>query len=401
MPVDGLVAVLDRVEDGLEGVVMAQLVLDAPQRADRSRQLRRHQPQEVQVGLIQSQTRVDAHHERPECVLHTVGARQRDRHRLPGRLGPDAPRQRADHRGQVAADRGRPAPQRPRDAPRIFPVGQADGLREQRAVRPGGGDQPRHPRLPVDEVEGGERGVGVPGAQQVDELAAGFLHGRAPAGGFDRGRRQRAQDAEPSLAQHPGRGLAHRRADADHRPGGVAQRAVGVGEVALLEEPVAVARQEQVFRPAGDAVQGVLELRADDRPGLRPGLGARAAEAGGVLGLAEDGLPRIVVEHQEIRSPPDHHGEPGAEAGAEGDLERVRPRRGRPQRGPAPVARPDELGHAAAALEEPQSRVVLVSGHVAAPAVALALDAASLAAKLDLVRRPVRREVTREASRHG
>ena len=120
-------------------------------------------------------------------------------------------------------------------------------------------------------------------------------------------------------------GLGHRCEDTDDGAGFVANGAIGKGEVAFLGVAVALEEEQQVVGPGGiAAVDYALKHRADDVPDFGPDLAAGAAEGGGML--AGDDLPvSIVVEHDELGTPPDEDSEARVEAGGERDAKRLRP----------------------------------------------------------------------------
>jgi hypothetical protein len=134
-----------------------------------------------------------------------------------------------------------------------------------------------------------------------------------------------AQNAHPALAQDAVGCFYDCGLHVDNLALGVPQGAVRVGEVAFFQEAATVTGEKQVLGPAGVALQCVFKLLADNRPGLGPGLGARPPETGWVFGLAEDWLPCVVVAHDEIGAPPNHHRKARCEAGCDGCFEGVGP----------------------------------------------------------------------------
>ena len=91
-------------------------------------------------------------------------------------------------------------------------------------------------------------------------------------------------------------------ADAAGR-GVVGHRAVGDGEVGLLEEAVAVDLEEDVLHPGGRAaVERRVDQRPDDVPDLGPALAGRLAQGPGCL-APEDREVGVVVELDRSRAP--------------------------------------------------------------------------------------------------
>ena len=123
---------------------------------------------------------------------------------------------------------------------------------------------------------------------------------------------------QPALAEHPVGGLGHRAEDARHVAARVDDRAVGVREVALLREAVAVQDQQLVVRPRRAAPRHhLVEHRPDDVPDLRPHLVPRRPEGAWVL-AAEHRSVGVVVDHPQLRPPPQQDGEARGEADARG-----------------------------------------------------------------------------------
>src|SRR5882724_1419334 len=90
------------------------------------------------------------------------------------------------------------------------------------------------------------------------------------------------------------------------------------GEVALLTIPGAVGRKEEVVGEGRVAPpQRTLEHRSDDVPDVEPALASGSPQGTRVLAGAEYRTVGVVVERDQLRPPPDHHRDRGAEAEAE------------------------------------------------------------------------------------
>src|SRR4051812_48844813 len=99
-------------------------------------------------------------------------------------------------------------------------------------------------------MEQGKWRVWTAGAQNSHELAADRVQLVPPPGGSNCCSRQVAQLPQASFAEDAICRFAHYRVHAYDSACSVPQRTVRVGEVALLHEPLAIAGEQQVFRPA-------------------------------------------------------------------------------------------------------------------------------------------------------
>ena len=115
----------------------------------------------------------------------------------------------------------------------------------------------------------------------------------------------------------------------------VADRAVGEGEVALLEVAVAVEGEQQVVERDGLAAHRLPEHRADESQTSGKISGAGLPSARGCLVAPEDGPVAVVVEEDELGPPGDDHGEPRLEHDADRGAQALRPARDRAERGAA------------------------------------------------------------------
>ena len=156
----------------------------------------------------------------------------------------------------------------------------------------------------------------------------------------------------PPLGEHGLRGLGADDEDAADavRRRLVVDRAVAVGPVDLVQPAEARDRHGPVLVPGRAAARhDEVHLMADQVPDLRPDLAARLAERPRVALRAERAAVGVVVEAEEVRTPPDVHGVPGVEDEADGGLQRPRPSLGRAQRRRGPVVRAHERAHLATA----------------------------------------------------
>ena len=143
----------------------------------------------------------------------------------------------------------------------------------------------------------------------------------------------------------------------------VANGAVGVGEVGLLQIAEALHRQVLVVGERGLAgFEHAQQLSTDDVPVLGPHPDAGPAERG-MLVRPEDRDPRVVVDQGEFATPPDRHRVTGAEADADRGPQALRPLRHRPQRRGRPVERGHPGGHLAFAREGRNGAGVWRLGH--------------------------------------
>ena len=112
-----------------------------------------------------------------------------------------------------------------------------------------------------------------------------------------------AEQRDAAAGDHLGGGL---RRDVHHaldRAGGSADRRVGEGEVALLQEAAAVQGDGLVLDPGGSPPgHDRLHHRPDQVPGLREDLVRRPSEGARVL-VGDQRHVRLVVDESELRSP--------------------------------------------------------------------------------------------------
>ncbi len=189
---------------------------------------------------------------------------------------------------------------------------------------PGGG--PREADVDVGQVAGGgpqqrER----PGRYLADVLHVGEIRGQA------------AEQLEPAAHDDPRGGLGGDVEDALDPAVVAVDRRVGEREVALLQEPGPLQRQQRVLHPGRPGpVEDTLQHRPDDVPGLGEDLSARPPE--GTRVLLRDHLDVcLVVDEHELRSPHERDGEAGVQGQADRVAQRRAPRGRCPQRCRVPV----------------------------------------------------------------
>src|ERR1700728_4375531 len=104
------------------------------------------------------------------------------------------------------------------------------------------------------------------------------------------------------------RRVAHDAQETADGPVVVTDRAVGKGEVSLLQRAAAIEREHQVLLRERLAGVDTFEERLDGRPGFWETLLDAAPHGPRMLARPEDGTIRIVVEENVLRSPEDPHG---------------------------------------------------------------------------------------------
>ncbi|MGC4076235.1 MAG: hypothetical protein QM702_04235 [Rubrivivax sp.] len=193
----------------------------------------------------------------------------------------------------------------------------------------------------VVQIEQRERQVGVVLGEYRRDDAADTV-GRTSAGGA---RAQVAQQLQLALALHLGGGLLAGDEHAGDAGVVVARRAVREGEVGLLNEALALHRQQQVLVPGGAAAfEHTQRLRPEDVPDLGPDLGGGAAERLRVLGRQHRHVG-VVVDQPQLVAPPQRHRKPAVQHQRRGRTQADRPRVPRAQRRLAPGMGACQLGH--------------------------------------------------------
>ena len=204
----------------------------------------------------------------------------------------------------------------------------------------------------IQHVDRGERGVGTIIGESTQPRGADVLDGCAGLGGCEcRPLAQDAQRSQAAIAEDLLRRLGDSGEDSADRSRLVTDRAVGVGEVRLLQ--VAEALHRQVLVVGERCLPGcehTLQLLSDDVPVFGPHGHAGESE-GRVLVGPENRYPRVVVEHRKVRTPPDHHRVARTQADADRRSQALRPLRRGPQRSRRPVERGHPRGHLALAPE--------------------------------------------------
>ncbi len=171
-----------------------------------------------------------------------------------------------------------------------------------------------------------------------------------------------AQRPQAPLAQDAAGVLRAGAEDSAHAARVVRRGAVGKGEVGLFGVPMPLHEQERLFVPRPPAfLHHDVRLRAYGAPDVPPDLRSGPAEGRGVA-LAEDGDVGVVVEVDELASPPDEHGIARVEHDADGGLQALRPPLDRSDRRPGPVERAHPLAHLSAADEVVGGGLTLLDG---------------------------------------
>ena len=147
---------------------------------------------------------------------------------------------------------------------------------------------------------------------------------------------------------------------------------VAVGPVHVLDRAVAKDRNERVLVPAGPAApHHVVDLGADDRPDLRPALATGLAHRGRMLADAEARHVGVVVDLDQVRSPPQEHRVTGAQHHRHRRLQRSRPAGHRPQGGSGPVDAADQRARLTPSSKDP---VEIMRSHVVVTSALRALE---------------------------
>src|ERR1041385_2094753 len=133
-------------------------------------------------------------------------------------------------------------------------------------------------------------------------------------------------------------------------------RAVAIGPPDLLEPAMPRHRHELLLMPGGTpAAHDLLDLRTDDRPDFGPAVAAALAERARMPLRAHGLAIGVVIELDQLRTPPDEHRVVGIEQDANGGPKALRPAVRRPDRSGRPVERARQLTHFPAAGEEIRS----------------------------------------------
>lgn len=167
------------------------------------------------------------------------------------------------------------------------------------------------------------------------------------------------QHREPPGGEHLVGGLDGGVEDRHQGAGVVADRAVAEGEPGLLLEPVTGHRQGHVLVVGGSARQRALHERLDGGPDVGPHLGHRAAERVGVPPPEDRGVP-VVVEHDELRSDHEQHGDARGQARGRRRQQGGRPLLDRTGGGRRPVGGENAPVHLGERLHREQTRQIAV-----------------------------------------
>ncbi len=190
----------------------------------------------------------------------------------------------------------------------------------------------------------------------LSEDRRGELARRGDRAGVAHASAEIAQRPQPALADHA---LGRLRADdqnAADATGLVPDRAVGEGEVGLLDVPVPLHDEQQIVRPGRLPAQHHLGVqRAHHIPDLRPALHAALPQRARMLG-PENRHVAVVVKLDGVGTPPDGHGEARLGADADRGSEALRPAIARSERGGGPVLGADVRAHGAAGRQGRRGR---------------------------------------------
>ncbi len=323
--------------------------------ADRGDDLRGRQLEERAVSGVQAAVRADAA-DQHAVRLRLVGRRERQRDRLARRLRPSPVWQRAEafddaveHDRRSRVERGTDGPrQRRRIGVEVEVGGGQLGVAVLEADAAG---EPRGAARVVEQVGQRKRDVRLVLVEHRGRLVARLLS-RLGLGGA---RAQLAQRAELPFAVNLFGGLGHggeHAADAGPLDGVVRDGAVRDDEVRLLQEPPPVDQHVQIVAPRRRlAAVRRLDHRADDVPDLRPAFGGGLAHRARML-VAQHGPVGVVVDLDELRSPPQQHGEPVVQQQADHGPQRLRPALDGPERRRRPVDGAHQGGHLAATSKQ-------------------------------------------------
>ena len=308
--------------------------------------LPRQELEEVSILVAEPKSRTEARHENHSGGF--VGAHHQGEHEGAGHgLWPGSADQRTESGFEILDEdlsaRACDGPDRPR---RVVLELQFAGGGGDAPFQAHAGDQGGDAAADFIEERKGQVGGGMP-----EHLLDRVKHRgdvsieRGPDGPF-------APEHEPPLGDDPVGGLQARDEDARHRTALVADRIVGVVEVALLEKAVPIEAQQSGFDVRGAPGEDLVDHRLDDVPDFRPAFAPPLSHRAWMLGGAEDGPVTVVVELDEVRSPPHEHRVLGRKENAEHGAQGLRPRLDRAYRRVRPVDGAHERLHLAAPVED-------------------------------------------------
>ena len=318
--------------------------------ADRGGDLGRDQHQEIAVLLVQTQPRADPGHQ-DASELFRLGRPQRNKHGGVRRVRPRTARNGIETICKVVDDKHRRTADGLGQRPARGAFGRIAKVNRDRAeIEAGGGPgsarQAGVAIIRIDQVDECERYVLVVGAERPGGNLAGLLGGL----GLPGPRAEVAQGGEAALADDLFGNLVHRRqhpADAARR-GVVGNRAVGDGEMGLLDEPVPVDLQQDVIHPGRRAaVERGVDQRLQDVPDLRPALLDRLRQGFGML-FSEDRTIGVIVHRNVLRSPPEQQRKPIGEQQTGHHPQARRPVLDRSDRRTRPIVSTHQRAHLAA-----------------------------------------------------
>ena len=315
--------------------------------------LRRQQLEESPIGVVQGPPRADPEHE-DAAVTGRPGAREREQHRLMGRLAPGLPGQTVEAHRQIFDQQRLPTrqdlPERP---PGRLPAMDlsADIFHDrwtggQARREPGVTGQTEVTTVGIAQVDEGERNVARVTTQDLRAAPGRFVAAARLC-------RHLPQELHPALTQDARRALRAGVEDPARPSGLIPDRAVGEGEVRLLEISRAHHRQQEILGPGGfTGLDDLLHHGADDVPDLRPTVPTAGSQKLRVLGGPQHGTVAVVVEHPALGPPPKNDGVPRVETDAHRRPQALRPALDRTERRLRPVGGADETRHLAAARED-------------------------------------------------
>jgi hypothetical protein len=142
--------------------------------------------------------------------------------------------------------------------------------------------------------------------------------------------------------------------------GRVADRAVSISPVDILEFAVAKDRHELIFVPTGLATRhDGFDLRPDDRPDFLPAFPAGLTERARVFVFADAGSIGVVVELHEVITPPEKHGMPRCQHGVNDNEQSFGPGINGTNGCAVPREGPRKVGHFPGAEDLLQTHVVV------------------------------------------
>src|SRR5262249_3365039 len=142
----------------------------------------------------------------------------------------------------------------------------------------------------------------------INEVAQQISDGHAHVRPFDQLAKSRFALAQPSFTKDLFGCLAANDQCPANSPVSVANGAVAIGPIHILQLAVAINRHELISMPRRLAsIHYPLNLRSNDRPNLRPTFRAPLTKSLWMFVFANTGAVSIVVELDQLRPPPKKH----------------------------------------------------------------------------------------------